>query len=143
MNRYKDTNLASLLGIIGNIILLVMKLIVSIISKSQAMLSDTLNSAGDIVSSAMTFFGNKIASKKADEDHNLGHGKAEYIFSLLISIIMLYFSVQVIFSSIKSLFISKEYAFSIYLIIVCILTIIIKFALYIYTNKIAKNIKVC
>ena len=47
MNRYKDTNLASLLGIIGNIILLVMKLIVSIISKSQAMLSDTLNSAGD------------------------------------------------------------------------------------------------
>lgn len=59
MNRYKDTNLASLLGIIGNIILLVMKLIVSIISKSQAMLSDTLNSAGDIVSSAMTFFGNK------------------------------------------------------------------------------------
>lgn len=139
MNRYKDTNLASLLGIIGNIILLVMKLIVSIISKSQAMLSDTLNSAGDIVSSAMTFFGNKIASKKADEDHNLGHGKAEYIFSLLISIIMLYFSVQVIFSSIKSLFISKEYAFSIYLIIVCILTIIIKFALYIYTNKIAKK----
>lgn len=34
MNRYKDTNLASLLGIVGNVILLVMKLIVSIISKS-------------------------------------------------------------------------------------------------------------
>lgn len=139
MDRYKETNLASLLGIIGNTVLLIIKLIISAFTKSQAMLSDALNSAGDIVSSMMTFFGNKISSKKADDDHNLGHGKAEYIFSLLISIVMLYFSVQVIFSSIKSFFVSQEYSFSIYLIIVCMITILVKLSLYFYTNKIAKK----
>ena len=50
------------------------------------MIADAFNSAGDIFSSLMTFIGNKIANKPSDDDHNLGHGKAEYIYSLLISI---------------------------------------------------------
>ena len=44
---------------------------------------------GDIFASLMTFIGNRIASTPNDEDHNLGHGKAEYIFSMFISIAMI------------------------------------------------------
>ena len=89
MNRYKETRLASILGIIGNIILMVIKGIVGFISNSQSMIADFFNSFGDVFSSLMTFIGNKISSKEPDEDHNLGHGKAEYIYAFLISIIML------------------------------------------------------
>lgn len=141
MERYKDAKVASILGIISNLFLFVIKIVTGLITHSQAMLSDALNSAGDIISSLMTFIGNKIASKEADYDHNLGHGKAEYIFSLLISIIMIYFSVKMIISSVKSLFISYNYTFSISLFIVCILTIIIKLFLYIYTSKVARKHK--
>lgn len=137
MDRYKSAKIASILGVIGNLFLMVIKFIISILTNSQAMLSDTLNSAGDIVSSVMTFIGNKIASKEADHDHNLGHGKAEYIYSMWISIIMILFSCYVLTSSIKSLFKSYDYEFNKYLIVVCLITIIIKFALYIYTKKVA------
>lgn len=141
MKRNAKAKKASILGIIGNIFLLIIKAIIGIVSHSQAMLSDALNSAGDIISSVMSYIGSIISSKEADEDHNLGHGKAEYVFSLLISIIMIVFSFEVLISSIKSLFIEYNYVFSPYLIVVCIITIIIKLSLYIYTKKISKQYK--
>ena len=73
MDRYKSTKIAGILGIIGNIFLLVIKAFVGFMSKSQAMIADSFNSASDIFASLMTFIGNKIASKPGDEDHNFGH----------------------------------------------------------------------
>lgn len=139
MNRFKSTKIASVLGIIGNLFLLIIKGIVAFLSGSQAMIADAFNSAGDIFSSLMTYIGNKISSKKADDDHNLGHGKAEYIYSMLISISMLLMATFVLKDSIKSLFYGSKYTFSIWLIVVCIVTIIVKFSLYLYTNKLYKK----
>lgn len=141
MERNKQALIASIIGIVGNIFLLIIKAIIGIFSNSQAMLSDALNSAGDIISSFMSYIGSKISSKEADDDHNLGHGKAEYVFSLLISIVMIVFSFEVLINSVKSLFITYDYKFSWYLIIVCIITIAIKFTLFVYTRKIAKKYK--
>lgn len=73
MDRYKSTKTAGMLGIFGNIFLLIIKATIGFISKSQAMIADSLNSASDIFASLMTFIGNKIASKPGDEDHNFGH----------------------------------------------------------------------
>lgn len=139
MNRFKSTKIASVLGIIGNLFLLIIKGIVAFLSGSQAMIADAFNSAGDIFSSLMTYIGNKISSKKADDDHNLGHGKAEYIYSMLISISMILMATFVLKDSIKSLFYGSKYTFSIWLIVVCIVTIIVKFSLYLYTNKLYKK----
>ena len=75
MDRYKSAKLAGIAGIIGNIFLLVIKAIVGLISGSQAMIADSMNSAGDIFASLMTFIGNKIASKPGDKNHNFGHRK--------------------------------------------------------------------
>ena len=139
MDRFKATKISSILGIIGNIFLLIIKAIIGYITNSQSMIADAFNSAGDIFSSCMTFIGNKISSKEADEDHHLGHGKAEYIYSLLISITMIILSITVIKNAIFTL-INKEYLdFSIWLIIICIITIITKFSLFIYTNILYKK----
>ena len=103
------------------------------------MIADCVNSAGDIFSSLMTYIGNKIASKPKDDSHNLGHGKAEYIFSLLIGISMIIIAAELFMSSIDSLLNGGEYNFSVILIIVCVITILIKFSLYIYTYKLSKK----
>ena len=139
MKRYKKVKIASIFGIIGNLLLFIFKLVVSLMSKSEAMMADTFNSGGDIASSIITYIGNKIASVPSDEDHNLGHGKAEYIYSMLISLLMILVSLTIVRSSVSSIISKKTYAFSIYLIVVCIITIITKLILYIYTNKIAKE----
>lgn len=139
MDRFKSTKIASVLGIIGNLFLLIIKGIVASLSGSQAMVADAFNSAGDIFSSLMTYIGNRISCKKADDDHNLGHGKAEYIYSMLISISMLLMATFVLKDSIKSLFYGSKYTFSIWLIVVCIVTIIVKFSLFLYTNTLYKK----
>lgn len=138
MNRYKSVKIASILGIIGNIFLLIIKGVIGFITNSQAMIADTFNSTGDIFTSIMTFIGNKIASQPSDDDHNLGHGKAEYIFSMLMSIVMIFTSLIILKNAILSIINGSSYTFSIWLIIVCIITIIIKFILFIYTNKLSK-----
>lgn len=139
MERFKSAKRASILGIIGNIILLLLKGAIGLITNSQAMLADATNSAGDIFSSLMTLIGNKIASKPSDEDHNLGHGKAEYIYSLLISITMIVMGLTVAIDSLQSLINQEQFTFSIWLVIICIITIITKLALYLYTKNIAKK----
>ena len=85
MKKAKKIKMASIMGIVGNLLLLIIKGIIGFITNSQAMIADAFNSAGDIFTSLMTFIGNKIASVPNDEDHNYGHGKAEYIFSMLIN----------------------------------------------------------
>ena len=139
MKKYKDIKKASILGIIGNIFLLIIKAIIGYITKSRAMIADAFNSATDVFSSLMTFIGNKIASKPRDEDHDLGHGKAEYIYSLLISLAMLICSVILLKDSLKTLIYKETFNPSIWLIIVCLITIIIKLSLYIYTSKLSKK----
>ena len=54
MNRYKATDRASILGITGNVFLLIITGIIGIISHSQSMIADAFNSFGDVFSSAMT-----------------------------------------------------------------------------------------
>ncbi len=139
MNRYKSAKIASTLGIICNLFLFVIKGIIGFITNSQAMIADSFNSIGDIFTSVMTYIGNKIASVPRDEDHNLGHGKAEYIFSMLMSIVMIFTSLVILKNAVLSVINETEYNFSKWLIIVCIITIVVKFCLYIYTSKLAKK----
>jgi cation diffusion facilitator family transporter len=138
-DRYKSTQKASILGILGNVFLLIIKAIAGFLTNSQAMIADSVNSAGDIFSSLMTFIGNKIASRPNDDSHNLGHGKAEYIFSMLISISMIAVSIKLLVNSIESLISNENYKFSWGLVIVCIITIIVKFSLYMYTRYLSKK----
>mgnify|MGYP003291780508 CR=1 FL=1 len=138
-DRYNKVKTASILGIVGNIFLLVIKGIIGIITNSQAMIADSVNSAGDIFSSTMTYIGNKIASRPSDHSHNLGHGKAEYIFSMLISISMIFIGIKLFSSSLNSLIYKTNYKFSWMLVIVCIVTIATKLALYIYTHSVSKK----
>ena len=139
MDRFKKANRASLFGIVGNVFLFFIKVIVGIISSSQAMLADAFNSASDILSSVMTYIGNKVASKGIDEDHDLGHGKAEYIYSMLISITMMALGVTILKDSIYSIFNPSKYNFTIWLVIVCIVTLVVKLSLYLYTRNIGKK----
>ena len=139
MNKFKAINKASIYGMIGNIFLLIIKAIIGFITNSQSMIADAINSACDIFSSIMTFIGNKIASIPSDDDHNLGHGKAEYIYSLLISIAMALMALSVFKNSLMALINKTKYTFNIWLVVVCINTIITKLSLYLYTNNLSKK----
>lgn len=139
MNRYSDINKANVSGILGNIFLLVIKFIIGFLSKSQAMIADAANSAGDIFASLMSSIGNRIANAPEDETHNFGHGKAEYIFSLFIGLSMIIVAFKLVYDSVISLINPSQVAYPYLLIIVCIITISVKISLFIYTNFLSKR----
>ncbi|MDK2799095.1 MAG: hypothetical protein PWP27_1982 [Clostridiales bacterium] len=135
MDRYAITKKVAILGILANILLLVLKLIVGFMSRSQAMIADGFNSAGDVFASIMTYAGNKIASQPEDQNHPYGHGKAEYIFSMIISFSLLLVAYKIFRSSLDAILHKKVFTFSLYLAGVAILTIILKLILFIYTQR--------
>lgn len=137
--RFKLTKKAGLLGIICNMFLLIIKAIIGFAFNSQSMIADAFNSAGDIFASLMTFIGNRIASAPNDEDHNFGHGKAEYIFSMFISISMIFIAAKLLYDSVMTLVLENELQFSWLLIFACVITIITKLCLFLYTKYIYKK----
>lgn len=136
MERYSDIHKAT---IAGNIFLLIIKFIVGFLSKSQALIADAANSAGDIFASLMSYIGGKISRAPSDDSHNFGHGKAEYIFSLFISLSMIFVALKLIYDSVISLFNPKEISIPNLAIIVCIITITIKLILFVYTRFLSKR----
>lgn len=139
MDRFKAAKKAGIIGMIGNIFLLIIKSFIGFVSHSQAMIADSANSAGDIFASLMTFIGNKIASEPSDETHNFGHGKAEYVFSLFISLSMMFVAGKLLIDSIVNLINGAEFIFSWFLVGVCIITIFIKLFLFLYTKHLYKS----
>lgn len=134
-NRYENSKKAGIVGILGNIFLLIIKGAIGFFTNSQAMIADAANSLGDIFASAMTSIGSKIASTPQDDDHNFGHGKAEYIFSLFISLSMIIVAFKLLYDSTSSLILGNTFTFSWLLVLVCTITILTKFSLFIYTYK--------
>ncbi len=139
MERFDVTKKVGVLGIIGNMFLFAIKIVIGLIGRSQAMIADAINSAGDIFASLMTFIGNKISSVPNDDDHNYGHGKAEYIFSMFISLSMIIIAIKMLYDSIISIIMENKIIFSWNLIIACIITILIKLGLYFYTKSLYKK----
>ncbi|TCK92840.1 cation diffusion facilitator family transporter [Natranaerovirga hydrolytica] len=139
MKKSKEVSLVAILGIIANAFLVFAKLLIGFSTRSQAMIADGLNSAGDVFTSVLTFIGNKLASQPKDSDHPFGHGKAEYIFSLIISLSLFFVSFAIISNSFDSIINQEAFTFSFWLIIVSIITIIIKILLFIFSKKVGRK----
>lgn len=137
--KEKEIKKVTILSLLSNIFLFIIKIIVGLFSNSQSMIADAINSGSDIINSILSYIGNKISLTPEDSDHNLGHGKAEYFYALLVSIIMLLLGINQIKESIKSIFIINNYHFSMWLIIVCLVTIMIKLILYLVTIRQSKK----
>lgn len=139
-NSQKIVQKTSLIGLFANLVLVFIKLFVGVISRSQAMIADGLHSVEDSLVSFMAYIGSKISSKPKDNKHPYGYGKAEYIISELISLTMITAAYIMFVNSIKSIFSTQHITFSIWLVLVCVITIITKISLYIYTSmKLKQN----
>ena len=135
MKRMQKISQVGLVGVCGNFFLMFLKLMSGILFSSQAMIADGVNSAMDIFASFMTLTGGMIAKMPRDGDHQFGHGKAEFLFSLFVSISMIGGAIFLLVDSVKGLFHGHEFSFSYLLLFVCIITILVKFALYWYSRK--------
>jgi cation diffusion facilitator family transporter len=93
----------SIIGIIGNLFLVVFKGAIGLASNSIAILLDAVNNLTDALSSVITIVGARAAAKEPDREHPLGHGRIEYLIALLVAALVLYAGLSSLVESVKKM----------------------------------------
>jgi len=133
--------LGGAVGIASNILLCVIKLIAAAITGSMSILADGLNNLSDMGSSVIAFIGFKLAGKPADRDHPFGHGRAEYMSSFVVCMLILLVGFELITSSVEALFTgAKAPTYTPVAVVILALSVIVKLWLFVFNRKIGKKI---
>jgi len=102
--RLAQAQVGAWVGIIGNILLAAAKLVIGLISRSQALIADAVHSASDVVGSFAVLIGLRAAERPPDEEHPYGHGKAESIAAIIVSVLLGLVGFEIASASVQSLF---------------------------------------
>lgn len=139
--RQSFGTLGSIIGIICNLILCIIKIAAGLLSGSISIVADGLNNLSDMGSSVITMIGFKLAGKPADSDHPFGHGRMEYMSAFIVAVLILLVGFELLKSSVSSLISGeKSPVYSLTAIVILIVSIAIKFWLYLFNRKIGKKI---
>lgn len=88
--RRKYAYLEAWVSIIGNLLLAAVKIILGTLLNSISLLADAAHTAADVLTSVVVLIGFKLSSSPADKKHPFGHGRMEFIATLIISLMLLY-----------------------------------------------------
>lgn len=114
------------LGIVCNLILFVIKIVIGSVISSIAIISDAFNNLSDIGSSAVALIGAKLSNQKPDKEHPFGHGRIEYISSLIVSFIIISVGFELIQSSFSKILHPASPVFSIPMLLILSASVLIK-----------------
>lgn len=92
--------LGSAVGMAVNLLLSLLKGSIGLLSGSVAITADAVNNLSDAASSVVTFIALRIAGKPVDEEHPFGHGRMEYIASLVVSALILFMGLEFLINAI-------------------------------------------
>lgn len=143
MSKLKDIAYrVSIVSIIWNVILSIFKLIAGIIGNSKAMISDSIHSLSDVISTIVVIIGIYVSRKKPDKKHPYGHERFECLSATVLSFFLSITGFFIGYSGIKDL-INKNYNdnnITMIALVAAIVSIVVKEWMYHYTLKAAKKI---
>ncbi|MDH6367438.1 MULTISPECIES: cation diffusion facilitator family transporter [unclassified Breznakia] len=132
--------LASIYGIFWNMILFTSKLTIGLLFHSVSIQADAFNNLSDAGSSILSLISFIFAAQPADKEHPFGHERLEYIFSMIIAFIILFFGMQLVFSSVTDIIHPKNVVVTIPMVVVLIISIVVKIYMYAYNHAYGKRI---
>lgn len=138
--RERSGQVVSCMGILLNIILFAGKFIAGTLSASISIKADAYNNLSDAGSSLMSFVGVKLAGRPADKGHPFGHARYEYLFSIVIALLILLLGYELVCSSIESIISPAPITFSILSMCVLAGSILVKLWLYFFYRKVGRHV---
>ena len=142
----KEVNKVSIICIIGNVFLMLAKIITGILANSSSLISDGVHSGSDVFSTIIVMIGAKISGKKPDKDHPFGHERFESVACMILAIILGGTALILGYNGIVNIIAfcnGNKPTFNNYTYIAlgfAVGSIVIKFLMYLYTIVIAKKI---
>ena len=140
INREKIGKIASIVGILANMLLACAKILVGALFGALSVLADGLNNLTDCGSSVMSLISFKLSNKPADKEHPFGHERIEYILSMIVAFIILIISFELFKEGFNKILSPVQMEFSLVVILVLIGSILIKLALFFYNKITAEKI---
>ena len=98
MSREKELTKVTLVGSIGNLVLLTFKFVAGIVGHSAAMVADAVHSLSDYVTDLIVLVFVRIGAKPQDESHDYGHGKFETLATLFVALALVGAAIGIIVS---------------------------------------------
>ena len=132
--------LASMVGIVCNVFLFLVKFIVGLLLHSVSVTADAFNNLSDAASSIISFIGVKMAGKPADKEHPFGHGRIEYIAALIVSFLVLEVGFTFLKDSVSKIRTPETLNFRLISVVILILSIGVKLWLGVFNKKLGKKI---
>jgi cation diffusion facilitator family transporter len=130
----------AIISIIAYLCLSSLKLVVGILTNSEALKADGLNNATDIIASLAVLIGLKLSQRPADDDHPYGHWKAETIASMVASFIMMGVGIQVVFRAFSSVYSQIDQTPDLMAAWTGLFCALVMYFVYRYNNKLANEI---
>ena len=131
---------ASIVGIISNFFLVVFKAGVGFISGSIAIILDAVNNLSDALSSIVTIIGTKLAGRKPDKKHPLGHGRIEYLSAMIVAALVIYAGVTSLVESVKKIISPVTADYSAVTLIIISSAIVVKLLLGRYVISVGRKV---
>lgn len=132
--------LSGVLGILCNLLLFLVKLVIGFAINSIAVISDAFNNLTDLGTSVVTIYGAKLSNMPPDENHPYGHGRFEYIASLVVSFIIFTVGLTLLRSSFEKIVSPESVEFNMPLIIILFISVSIKVWMFSYNRYIGNLI---
>lgn len=133
--RQKAIVSTSMIGVATNVMLAAFKAVIGIVSNSIAITLDAVNNISDALSSVITIIGTKLGAKKPDRNHPLGHGRIEYISSMVVAAIVLYAGVTSLVESLKKVITPEKAQYDIVSLVIICVAVLVKILLGQYVKK--------
>lgn len=133
--------LSSVVGILCNVIIFSSKLVIGTLVHSIAIVSDGFNNMSDCASCIVTMFGYKMAAKPADKDHPFGHGRMEYLTSLVIAAVIVVVGCELLKSSVTKIVHPEAVTFSVAALVILIISILIKIWMGFFNKRLGTRIR--
>ena len=138
--REKTIVRTSIIGIVTNVLLVIFKAFVGVVSHSIAVILDAVNNLTDALSSVVTIIGAKLGAKKPDRKHPLGYGRIEYLSSMIVAALVIYAGITSFVESVKKIISPEAADYSIVSIVIISVAIVVKLILGLYVRKKGKDV---
>lgn len=131
---------SSVVGIVCNLFLAILKFILGILSHSIAVTADAANNLSDSASSVVTLVGFKLSSKPADREHPFGHGRIEYICALVIAFLVLLVGFELGKTSVSRITSGASATFSPFVVFGLFLSVCVKLWMSVFNKTLGRKI---
>ena len=98
MEREKELTFVTLVGSLGNLVLLTFKFVAGIVGHSAAMMADAVHSLSDFLTDLIVLVFVRIGAKPQDASHDYGHGKFETLATLFVALALIGAAIGIIVS---------------------------------------------